>query len=513
MKLSSLLLLSLAGATAWAGAAPVTVDGGQLEGVTHGGVVAYRGIPYAAAPVGPLRWRAPQPVVPWQGVRVADSYGNDCAQLPFPQDSAPLRTTPSEDCLYLNVWRPAASAAPRPVMVWIHGGGFVTGGSSPAVYDGAALASEGVVLVSLNYRLGRLGFFAHPALTAEHPDQPQGNYAVMDQLAALQWVQRNIARFGGDPGNVTIFGESAGGSAVGFLLATPMARGLFHKAIIESGALRYSLTPFGSATEGAQKQGVDFAAAAGVAGADTDVAALRALPTEALTRNVSFMSRDSTFSGPIRDGRLIPETPLAAFAAGRQAKVPLIIGSNSFEWGFMTMPGFPATAKPVEQVLAEFGPLAGQARKAYAGAIERKGLELDARLFSDRTFVEPSRAGARDQAAAGVPAYLYRFSYIAESERAGAPGALHATELPFVFGTVRARYGDRATLTDERISAELRARWIAFARNGAPQAPGLPAWPRYSGQRDQLLDIDTKTQVLSGVDRARLDVVEAQATR
>ena len=515
MKWSTLLLpLAAAGlATGSASAAPVTVDGGKLEGVAAGGVLAYRGIPYAAPPLGALRWRAPQPVPPWQGVRVADAYGHDCAQLPFPQDSAPLRTTPSEDCLYLNVWRPAASkGAPRPVMVWIHGGGFVTGGSSPAVYDGATLASQGVVLVSFNYRLGRLGFFAHPALTAESPDQPLGNYALMDQLAALRWVRRNIARFGGDPENVTIFGESAGGSAVAFLMATPLARGLFHKAIIESGASRYALTPFGNAGEGAQKGGVDFAVAAGLAdGAAADAAALRALPVEALTKGVGFGSRDSTFSGPILDGRLIAETPLAAFTAGRQARVPLIIGSNSFEWGFMTMPGFPAGAKPAEQLLAGFGPLAGRAREAYAGAIERGGLELEARLFGDRTFVEPSRAAARAQAAAGAPTWRYRFSYVAESERAGSPGALHASELPFVFGTVRARYGERATATDERVSAEIRARWIAFARGGEPRAQGLRTWPRYSVERDQLLDIDTQTTTLDGVDKARLDVLEAHA--
>lgn len=510
MKWFTLLLpLAAAGVSAAAIAAPVAVDGGRLEGVASGGVLAYRGIPYAAPPLGALRWRAPQPVPPWQGVRVADAYGHDCAQLPFPQDSAPLRTTPSEDCLYLNVWRPAAAAPPRPVMVWIHGGGFVTGGSSPAVYDGATLASQGVVLVSMNYRLGRLGFFAHPALTAESPGQPLGNYAVMDQLAALQWVQRNIAKFGGDPNNVTIFGESAGGSAVSFLMATPLAKGLFHKAIIESGASRYPLTPFGTADAGAQKVGADFAAAAGIPGADT--AALRALPIEAVTRGVAFGSRDNTFSGPILDGRLIAETPLHAFTAGRQAKVPLIIGSNSFEWGFMTMPGFPAPVRPAEQVLAEFGPLAGQARQAYAGAIEHQGLELEARLFGDRMFVEPSRAAARSQAAAGAPTYQYRFSYVAESEREGAPGALHASELPFVFGTVRARYGERATATDERVSAELRARWIAFARTGVPEAKGLPAWPRYDGRQDSLLDIDTTTQALSGVDKARLDVIEAQA--
>src|SRR6516225_7634296 len=220
----------------------VTIESGKLRGSSTDGVVSFKGIPFAAPPVGQLRWRAPQPVAPWSGVREATSFQSDCMQVPFPSDAAPLGTKPAEDCLYLNVWKPDAATTDKlPVMVWIYGGGFVNGGSSPAVYDGSQFAKKGVVFVSFNYRLGRFGFFAHPALTRENADGLLGNYGFLDQIAALQWVQKNILAFGGDPGNVTIFGESAGGFSVHMLMGSPLAQGLFHKAIIESGGGRANL--------------------------------------------------------------------------------------------------------------------------------------------------------------------------------------------------------------------------------------------------------------------------------
>jgi para-nitrobenzyl esterase len=225
------------GAQASTRTAPVKTDAGPVTGVIADGVASYKGIPFAAPPVGDLRWKAPQPPKPWTTVLAADHYAADCMQKPFGGDAAPLGTPPAEDCLYLNVWTPAAkNSAPLPVMVWIYGGGFVNGGSSPAVYDGSAFARRGVVFVSMNYRLGRFGFFAHPALTAEakaqSPGAPLGNYGFLDQLAALQWVRRNAAAFGGDPRNVTIFGESAGGGSVNALMISPLARGMFHKAMV-----------------------------------------------------------------------------------------------------------------------------------------------------------------------------------------------------------------------------------------------------------------------------------------
>jgi len=237
--LSTLAIVLMAAVTGGAEPPQAETDTGPVAGVVADGVASFKGIPYAAPPLGERRWRSPQPVEPWKAVLVADQYAHDCMQKPFPSDAAPRGTPPDEDCLYLNVWAPAERpAAPMPVMVWIHGGGFVNGGSSPDVYDGSHFARRGLLFVSMNYRLGRFGFFAHPALTAESPDGPLGNYGFMDQIAALRWVQRNAAAFGGDPGNVTIFGESAGGGSVNALMISPLAKGLFHKAIVESGGGR-----------------------------------------------------------------------------------------------------------------------------------------------------------------------------------------------------------------------------------------------------------------------------------
>ena len=238
----ALLLAPLMAASAQSDMSRVKIDTGVLQGLTQNGTTSFKGIPIAAPPVGKNRWRAPQPAAKWKGVRQATHYGPDCMQLPFPSDAAPLGTPPSEDCLYMNVWTPAHSAdASLPVMVWIYGGGFVNGGSSPAVYSGRHFAQGGVVFVSFNYRVGRFGFFAFPALSKEEAGQPLNNYTYMDQIAALRWVQRNIRAFGGNPKDVTIFGESAGGGSVLTLLTSPMTKGLFEKAIVESGGGRDSL--------------------------------------------------------------------------------------------------------------------------------------------------------------------------------------------------------------------------------------------------------------------------------
>ncbi len=359
MKRNSLRLAGALGAAlllaATLDAAPVRVEGGLVSGVVADGVVAYKGIPYAAPPVGDLRWRAPQPAAPWTGVRVADAYGHDCMQEPFPSDAAPLGTPPAEDCLYVNVWAPEKPASPKlPVMVWIHGGGFVNGGASPAVYDGRHFAKRGVVFVSLNHRLGRFGFFAHPALSSENPKGPLGNYGYLDQIAALKWVQKNVAAFGGDPGNVTVFGESAGGGSVHTLMVSPLARGLFHKAIVESGGGRAGgiMTPRN--LKEAEAVGVAFAKLAGVTGEDAAaLAALRKLPAPDLVRGLNLMTmgqQRDTYAGPMIDGQIVAEEPETAFRAGRQARVPYLVGANNREFGFMPLP-----PQAVEGMLARFG--------------------------------------------------------------------------------------------------------------------------------------------------------------
>ena len=327
--------------------AVVRVDSGQLQGVEADGVISFKGIPFAAPPVGELRWRPPQPTPKWTGVREAKEFGPSCMQGrgfgPPPGAGAPAAQGPSEDCLYLNVWRPADSAARNlPVMVWIFGGGFVGGSSSSPMTSGVPFAKQGVILVAMNYRVGRFGFFAFPALSSERPNENKGNYAYMDQIAALQWVKRNIAAIGGNPNNVTIFGFSAGGVSVHSMLASPQARGLFHKAIVHSGGSRDSvLTARPMRTDGvdpnypvsAETIGINFAKSMGIEGTDqAALAKLRSLSADEVLRGptpqpgVTVPSYETT---PILDGKLITETAETAYKTGRQQRVPLMLGSNS----------------------------------------------------------------------------------------------------------------------------------------------------------------------------------------
>jgi para-nitrobenzyl esterase len=457
---------------ALAGQQVVQIDTGKLRGVAADGVVAYKGIPYAAPPVGDLRWRAPQPAAAWQGVRSAAEYGHDCMQLPFPSDAAPLGTEPAEDCLVINVWLPEHPASKHiPVMVWIYGGGFVNGGSSPSVYDGSTFAKGGVAFVSFNYRLGRFGFFAHPALTQETPQGPLGNYAYMDQIAALKWVQRNIAAFGGDPKTVTIFGESAGGGSVHALLTSPVTAGLFERAIIESGGGRGGM---GRATTrlhdaagskpSAESIGVAFAASKGIQADDpAALEKLRALPASAIVDGMNMASMRegaTTYPGPMIDGQIVTEDADAAYLAGHQHHVPVIIGANSMDIGFQT-----------------------------------------------GTFMlEPARFIAQTLSVVNQPVWEYRFSYVAQSLQAKMPGAPHATEIPFVFDTVKARYGTDLTPADEHIAQQTNQYWVNFAKTGDPNGAGLPQWPAYHAANDEIMDF-TETGLKPGPDplKAKLD--------
>lgn len=501
---------------ALAAAAPprleVKVDGGVVAGAVADGVASWKGVPYAAPPVGERRWKAPQPVEPWTGVRPATQYANDCMQQPFPSDAAPLGTAPAEDCLYVNVWAPEKPAGPKlPVMFWIHGGGFVNGGSSPAVYDGSAFARRGIVFVSLNYRLGRFGFFAHPALTKEQAGAPLGNYGYLDQLAALEWVKRNVAAFGGDPGNVTIFGESAGGGSVHTLMTTPLARGLFHKAIVQSGGGRAGgiMTP--RTLKEAEAAGLAFGTLAGAPGEDaTALAALRKLPAKDVVRGLDMMTMGAqrdTYPGPMIDGRVVAEEPETAFRAGRQARVPYVIGANDREFGFMPLP--PAA---VDGMLARFGAARDAVVAAYDPAKTGDLGEVGVGIMSDGAMVEPARLMARLAAAAGQPTWQYRFAYVATSLRKDAKGALHATEIPFVFQTVRAKYGEATSPEDERIAAAANAYWSSFAKTGDPNGEGLPKWPAFDAGGDLILVIAAPEPAAKPDPwRARLDLIEQAA--
>ncbi len=508
-------IAALAAAALQAAPVQVKIESGQVKGAVKEGVVSFKGIPFAAPPVGDLRWRPPQPVKVWSGVRPAVEFGADCMQKPFPGDAAPLGTPPAEDCLFVNVWAPEKAASKKlPVMVWIYGGGFVNGGSSPAVYDGSQFAKGGVVFVSFNYRLGRFGFFAHPALSKENPSEPKGNYGYLDQIAALQWVQRNITKFGGDAKNVTIFGESAGGGSVLTMLTSPLAKGLMHKAIVESGGGRTLLLgprhislsePKGPPS--AESVGVAFAKSVGIEGdGAAALTELRKLPAEKVLAGLNMAGMNvPTYAGPMIDGKVVVESPAEAYAAGRGAKVPLMAGATNADIGF-------AFAKTIDELFAPFGADAPKAKAAYDPEGKLQLRQVSMAFAADRMMVEPSRFIVRTLAAAGQPAYHFRFSYVAESMRRQWPGAPHATEIPFVFDTVAARYGKDLAEADKATARAANEYWVNFAKAGNPNGKGVPEWPAYSADADKLMDF-TLTGPVGKPDpwKARLDLVEKLA--
>lgn len=452
----------------------VTLATGAVSGRVEGDVAVWRGIPYAAAPVGRLRWAPPQPPRPWAGTRAATAFGPVCPQPIEPWADGETGTQ-SEDCLSLSVWAPADAkpGARLPVMMWIHGGGYTAGAGSQSSYDGTALARAGAVIVTINYRLGLLGFLAHPALAAEARGA-SGDYGLMDQIAALRWIRDNIRGFGGDPGNVTIAGESAGGGSVLLLLASAPARGLFAKAIVESGAaLRLPEAMAASPTLAeAQTAGEAFARRLH---ADS-LPALRALPVRALlaARPPAILTR------PIADGRVVTDDVTLAFRAGHGADVPLLLGWNSAEGALFAHPADAADYQAgvraaagvhADALLRLYPPVAGP------GLAEQAALEL-----GDTTFGWRGWSVADAQAHAGhAPVWVYHFDHHPPRD-AGSPvtteGTLHSEELPFVWMPPKTAAW---TAADRGFGAHVQRYWIAFMRSGDPNAPGLPAWPRFTG--------------------------------
>ena len=470
----------------------VTIETGKLQGAVKAGVLSFKGVPFAAQPIGDLRWRPPQPAPHWTGVRPALDFGHDCLQAVVKNDPG-MGTDLGEDCLNLNVWRPAAaSSKKRPVMVWFYGGGLVNGGTQPEIYQGDNFARDGVVFVSVNYRLGRFGFFAFPSLTAEHPDELKGNYAFMDQLDALKWVQRNIAAFGGDPKQVTIFGESAGGFSVHTLVASPLAKGLFQRAIVESGGGRGQMGA-SPRLPAAEQVGVAFAKSVGVEGSDASaLAKLRALPADKVTGNLNMYTSASNgpiYSGPITDGKLELEAPGTAYRAGRQNKVALIAGGNSADLGFNG-------ARSMDELLAPFGDKKAEALAAYDPQGTGVLAQARSKVGMDQLMLEPARFAVKTFAAQGLPAWEYRFDYVGEGLKARAPnGAPHASEIPFVFdkygeiyiGIVSPTHSGSPSALDRQVAKTVHAYWVNFAKTGDPNGPGLPPWPRYSAAKDELM--------------------------
>ncbi len=481
----------------------VDVEQGVLVGRTVGDVSRFKGIPYARAPVGALRWRPPQAAGPWSGERDAGQVGPICVQPPANGDPGVGPLPMSEDCLTLNVWTPTARTDPVPVMVWIHGGGFNNGSGTAALYDGANLAKRGVVVVTINYRLGRLGFFDHPALAAERAaGEPGGNYGMMDIVLALRWVRDNAAAFGGDAGNVTIFGESAGGAAVTRLMISPDARGLFHRAVVQSGLGRDTGVPLDrpSAIGGPslQDRGTAFARAVGASTADD----LRAQPAEALlTPAPNFYGGDTL----VIDGTVVAGDVEAAFAAGREAPVPLIIGTNSAEFWWIR----PSEISPYGAI---DDALTAQERvDLYAAYGGEDGYR--AHVVSDLAFNEPARHLARLHARNGHPTWLYRFDVVPESNPEPSGGATHASERPYVFETLHT-VGRPMGERDARAATAMADYWTTFATRGNPNAPGRPAWPEFGAEPDRLLEFTNAGPVAKPIPFAeRLDLIEAYYDR
>ncbi|NOT30622.1 MAG: carboxylesterase family protein [Planctomycetes bacterium] len=492
----------------------VRLDTGLVRGVQldpESSLRGYRGIPYAAAPIGELRWRPPQPMQPWEGVRPATEFGKVCPQSPLiAYLSGEALPETSEDCLFLNVLTCAVGDEERlPVLVWIHGGGFV-GGWNQATCDGTALAERGVVFVSFNYRLGPLGFFAHPLLSKESPEGVSGNYGLLDQLAVLRWVQRNIAAFGGDPDRVTIQGESAGATSVLALCASPLSKGLFQRAIAQSTWVTEKnfarLSDASRQSPGAEEQGAELAALllgdAREAEHEPSLAALRALGADDLWRTLGW-----SFQPVIAiDGWLLEDHPEQVFARGQQQAVALIAGTTADEgtvfldqFGWRTMDAF---RRGLEEL---YGPRAEDVLRSYPVSGEADVEEQLARWITDAWFVRGTRAMLRGMARVSAPAWQYEFDR--PSRTLPALGAHHAVEVPYVFGTLSG-----GTARDHELSNTMLDAWVQFARSGNPNAAGLPSWPRFELASEKYLILGEQSSSGSRLHARGCDAVDGIVT-
>lgn len=471
--------LALGACAATADAQTVTAPAGALRGTTENGIAGFRGIPYAAPPMGEMRWRPPAPPSRWDGVRDATRYGAACIQpTPVFQTiySSDIGAT-SEDCLTLNVWTPATEGR-APVLVWIHGGALVSGSSKETLYDGARLAREGVVVVSINYRLGVLGWLAHPDLSAESPLGISGNYGLMDQVAALEWVKRNIAAFGGDPENVTIAGESAGGLSVLYLMSTPLARGLFDRAIAQSAYMISTpeLTQPRFGAPSAQDAGAALSRTLQAPG----LRALRGMDAQTLTDRAA-VSGFATFGAV--DGKVLPHQIVDVFDRGEQAPVPVLAGFNSGEIRSLRMlaPPAPGSAADYERMIRDrYGDMAEAFLALYPSADVGESVLAASR---DALYGWTSERLARSQTAAGHPSFLYLFDHGYPATEAANLHGFHASELPYMFGTLERtppRWPAIPDTPDERrLSDAMVGYWTSFARTGQPVAANAPDWTPY----------------------------------
>ncbi|MGH9843855.1 MAG: carboxylesterase/lipase family protein, partial [Blastocatellia bacterium] len=473
----------------------VRTEAGDVEGVMERNVFAFKGIPYAAAPVGDLRWREPRPAALWRGVRRANAYGNACIQVPGLSlenggDPGPL----SEDCLYLNVWTPRPDPSARlPVMVWIHGGAYIFGAGGMDIYNGAPMASKGAVVVNLNYRLMQLGFFAHPALERESPRGP-ANFGLLDQIAALRWVRENIAQFGGNPNNVTIFGQSAGGKSVLALFASPLARGLFHKGIAQS---TYALPDATRAK--ALERGANVADALGLRGANASLAELRAAPAEKFGRLTGPELSHSPV--PISVDTVLPQSIEDTFAAGREAPLPLIVGNTSDDASVVVAFGVDPT-----ELVKRLGAGGLFVKALYPGV--RDEAELGRQAVRDLIFTMPVRRIA-DRHSKLAPVWRYYFDYTAVRLRPRFPnGVPHGGEIVYTLNTGDLSPGTKEIFTDadREYARRVSDYWFEFARTGIPASRGGPLWPRDTGRQDKTMQFGNPMAVQTNFMRARLNI-------
>jgi para-nitrobenzyl esterase len=489
----------------------VSVDSGRILGVTATGVTAFKGIPYAAPPVGALRWKPPQPVARWDAVRSAAAYGSPCPQPPILERMWGIRyEKQSEDCLTLNVWSAARVAQERrPVMVWLHGGDFIAGSSggpaaTAASTDGSALAQQGVVVVSLNYRLGPFGFLALPALSRESPQHASGNYGMLDQVAALQWVKRNIGAFGGDSGNVTIVGESAGAGSVCWLMASPLARGLFQRAVAQSPVVFIGAV----ALTGAEQSGTKLFG--------ENLAALRARSTADIMSGARFQDDvffgSGAYWGPIIDGWMIPEDPAAVFRAGRQAPVALIAGTNADEGSVFTTAYVYSSVLAYRALLSQrYSSLSSTVFALYPAYLNPQVRPAMTHLLTDAMFLTSARRMVRAEAPLNPATYLYDFTRVSPYARLYALGSYHGAEIPYVFGTVEmvnslipGAYDNQ----DDKLARSMSAAWVRFASTGNPNGAGLPNWPAYTAA-DAYLEFGDTIHAGTGLHTKAVDTFTA----
>jgi len=488
------------------------LDSGSISGLQEDGVWTYKGIPFAAPPTGELRWKEPQPVEPWDDVLVCEEYGPACPQTDGDWTGMMDLGETDEDCLYLNVWTPAESPDEElPVMVWIHGGAFVSGAGSLAIYDGHNLAEKDVVVVTVNYRLGALGLMAHPLLSQESPEGVSGNYGLFDQVAALEWVQENVDVFGGDPENVTVFGESAGGMSILDLMGSPLAEGLFDRAIVESGPmldLGLPINPFPTLQE-AEELGEQISRELGCDQAEDELAALREVTPDEL---MAASSGDNQFFSPISlspnvDGYLLQENPSEAFAAGRQHAVPLLTGINANE-GTIFLPDITLNQY---QLLGNYlyGENAGEVEALFPAQSDSEVKQSMDRLVTQMGFGASARFTAECMDKVGEPAYLYLFTMAPQDPRVQQLGTFHGMEIMYVFGNLDMMGLEGTGEADYALSEAMMEYWTAFAASGDPNGGGTSVqWPAYTPDTAEYLELGETINTASNLFQDAYELVK-----